>query len=98
MLSHDHPRFTDIDYNPWRAGFGAVSDVEPCAGCGGDTHLSERLNHHTETIYCHGCRENCAICGDWLAGRPEMNDHEGRRIHVACEVAAILEVFTEATH
>jgi hypothetical protein len=27
-----------------------------------------------------------------------MNDHEGQRIHVACEVAAILEVFTEVIH
>jgi hypothetical protein len=62
-----------------------------------DTHLSERLNGNVETVYCHGCRENCAICGDWIAGRPEMNNHEGRRIHVACEVAAILEVFTEVT-
>jgi hypothetical protein len=95
MISHEHPRFSNVELSPWRGGFGSASDIEPCYGCGNDTHLEERLNGNVETVYCSACRETCAICGDWIAGKAEMQDAKGRRIHIACEVAAIAEVFTE---
>jgi len=92
MISHEHPRFSDIELSPWRAGFGITSDVEPCAGCGNDTHLEDRLSRDYETIFCQVCRDCCAICGDWMQGKPEMRDAEGRRIHISCEVDAVLEM------
>jgi len=94
MISHDRPRFTDIDFHPWRGGFGSASDIEPCAGCGNDTHLDERLSRNVETIYCSACRETCAICGEWIAGKSEMRDAKGNRIHVACEVLSVLEMMS----
>jgi hypothetical protein len=91
MISHEHPRFSDPEFHPWRGGFGAVSDIEPCAGCGNDTRTEERMSRGVETVYCSACRELCPICGDWIAGRNEMTDNDGKRVHVACEANAILE-------
>ena len=92
MISHEHPHFSDIELSPWRGGFGSASDIEPCAGCGNDTHLADRISRNYETVYCPECRECCAICGDWMTGRPEMQDDQGRRVHTSCEVNATLEM------
>ena len=94
MIRHEHPRFSDVELSPWRGGFGSASDIEPCAGCGNDTHLSQRISGKHETVYCPACRHHCAICNDWMAGRPEMLNTEGKRVHIACEVSATLEYIT----
>ena len=79
-------RFTDIDYYPSSGGAGTAPRPR-CKGC-----LEVRTWH--DSGYCDNCRVCCPICEDWLAGKPEMYDALGNRVHISCvanEVMRMLE-------
>ena len=83
MMHPNHPQYANPDYEPSHfIGWEPIS-LRECKGCGNGTSHPRG--------YCTACRQNCALCDDWLMGEPEMLSVKGERVHVICEATAVLE-------
>ena len=79
MISHNHPRFDDPDFNP----FPMPTDDSPdkCVMCGDEEY---EMRDTSKGFLCSSCTRTCTICGDWMMTEVGVMDNEGNEAHKDC--------------